>query len=242
MIYHFDDLSFCLLSVGTVKHTSGHFHVKARPHAAFALRLSGSACFTVAGEQFTSGTNEITYIPADTPYEADYTEGESIFVHLTACNYSHAENMAVDNPLYYKSVFTEMLDAWQKCDANRVKSLLFHLLHRLSEREKAATGDAAFLKCLSYIEEHYTEPEMTLTQAAHAGYISTATLRRRYRTYLGISPKEHLLKLRLSRALSLLGGGASVKEAAGLSGFSDEKFFARSVKRRYGVPPSAFRP
>ena len=239
MIYQNTDLGFCVVSVGPVLHKKGVFSVKARPYAALAFRLHGNASFHAEGKDFSSLAGDITFIPDGMGYEAEYTEGESIVLHLAGCEHRVAENIPGAGVPYVKEYFLNMEDAWKKCRINEVKSLFFRLLSLLEESEKRET-DAALAACLGYMEAHYTNPALSLAEIARAGFISEATLRRKCAKHLSQSPKEYVIKLRLSHGISLLHQGLSVYEAAKACGFSDEKFFSRTVKARYGIPPSAF--
>lgn len=239
MIYQ-EDLIFSVVSVGNVLHKKGSFSVKARPYAAFALRLKGHVTFEAEGKTFSSHAGDVTFIPDGMPYKAEYTVGESIVIHLSGCNYHACENISVSAFPYLKECFEKMATAWKERKTNEVKSLFYHLLAWMEEGKKRET-DASFEACLSYLETHFKDPSVTLGAVARAGFISESTLRRKFVQNLGIPPKEHLIRLRLAFAIGLLYEGATVSQAAKDSGFSDEKFFARTVKARYGIPPSAFR-
>ena len=240
MIYHVENLSLHPLQVGRVTHKEGHFSVKARPFAAFAYRLHGSASFRVGDIAFTSEAGDITYIPAFISYEADYTEGESLVLHMRACNYQVSENIRPSGSSFLLGLMEEMEAAWQRSEPLLVKSLFFRILHVLSESERQ-DRDEDILVVLRYLEEHLCDPSLLLTEVARAGFMSVATLRRKFEKHFGISPKEYLIRRRLDRGISLLIGGAAVSEAARACGFRDEKFFSRTVKAHYGVPPSAIR-
>ncbi len=240
MIYHFDTLSFQILSAGHVLHEQGSFSVKERPCAAFALRIAGTARFRVGEAFFVSEPGDITFIPDGLPYEAEYTDGESIFVHFTDCNYRVCENIKAHAMPYLERRFEDMAEAFARHDVYEVKSMLFHLLHLLAQNEKSVR-DEGFAASMRYMEEHFADASLSLGAVARAGFMSEATLRRKCNAHLGTSPLEHLLKMRLEHGMTLLCSGVSVRDAAHACGFSDEKFFARTVKRRYGEPPSAFR-
>lgn len=239
MIYQNTDLGFCVVSVGPVLHKKGVFSVKARPYAALALRLRGSASFRADGKDFTSLAGDITFIPDGVGYEAEYTEGESLVLHLLGCEHRRVENIRRAGAPYIKEYFLDMEETWKRRRVNEVKSLFFRLLSLLEESEARET-DAALAACLGYMEAHYTNPSLSLAEIARAGFISEATLRRKCAKHLSQSPKEYVIKLRLSHGISLLYQGLSVCEAAKACGFSDEKFFSRTVKAHYGIPPSAF--
>ena len=241
MLYHFEPFSFDIFSVGHVMHKKGTYSVEARPYSAFSLRIAGDATFFCDGVRTLSSVGDITFIPAGMPYEAVYSDGESIFVHLTGCNYHAFENIATESLAYSRQKFEEMAEAWSFHRVYAVKSIFYHILALLAEREHGARKEGGFRECLRYMEMHFASHSITLGDVARAGFMSEATLRRKFHEVLGRSPKEHLLKLRLTRGITLLGEGMAVKDAAFACGFSDEKFFSRTVKKQYGAPPSAFR-
>ena len=72
--------------------------------------------------------------------------------------------------------------------------------------------------------------------------MSASGLQRAFLQHFGSSPKQYVIKLRLHKALQLLvENKLSVKEVAFACGFSDEKYFSRAFKAKYGYPPSQLR-
>ena len=91
------------------------------------------------------------------------------------------------------------------------------------------------------MEEHYCDPGMDMETLYGMSFISASSLQRPFEARFGISPKQYLNKLRMNRALELLmENKLSVKEIALVCGFSDEKYFSRAFKKKYGYPPSHF--
>ena len=71
------------------------------------------------------------------------------------------------------------------------------------------------------------------------GYISVSTLQRKFSEYFAISPMQYLLRLRMSKALELLiANKLPIRDVALACGFSDEKYFSKAFRLRYGYPPS----
>lgn len=78
-----------------------------------------------------------------------------------------------------------------------------------------------------------------LAREVHVGY---STLRRRFKQATGYSPKEYILRVRLSRAKELLTlTSQSVTEIARAVGFDDPYYFSRLFRRKEGVSPLRFR-
>ena len=65
---------------------------------------------------------------------------------------------------------------------------------------------------------------------------------RAFLQHFGVSPKQYIIKLRMNKALQLLvENKLSVKEISFLCGFSDDKYFSRAFREKYGYPPSQLR-
>ena len=83
---------------------------------------------------------------------------------------------------------------------------------------------------------------LTLNDLADAAGCSPATLIRKFRIHCKCTPMQYLIGLRLDCARDLLlDKNLSVRETAELCGYSDPKFFSRSFRRKFGVPPSEIR-
>ncbi len=79
----------------------------------------------------------------------------------------------------------------------------------------------------------------TMAAAVHLGASSFA---RRFKESFRLAPYAYVMECRLDRARRLLSGPQhSVKEIAGMCGFSDQAHLTRLFVRRYGTTPSAFR-
>lgn len=69
--------------------------------------------------------------------------------------------------------------------------------------------------------------------------MSVSSLQRAFNKYLRVSPEQYLIRLRMNHALNLLTmNELSVKEIAFACGFTDEKYFSRAFKKKYGYSPS----
>lgn len=241
MIFLFDELCFQILSVGHFKHESGLFQIKKRPFAALSLRICGTARFELDGQKFVSMPGDVLFIPSDTDYTVDYSVSESIVLHLTDCNYTHAENLSFHAEVFLRKRFEQLLEAWRKNQSVfRLKAEVYSLLCDMSTLAKPRS-DAHLNDCLAYLEEHFCSASLRLNDLCHAGSFSESSLRRAFYQSFGLSPKQYILEKRLRFAASLLAEERmSVKEAAFATGFTDEKYFSRCMKKKYGVPPSAF--
>ncbi len=80
-----------------------------------------------------------------------------------------------------------------------------------------------------------------IKQLAARHYISLSTMNRRFKLYLGLSPKKLLDSEKLSAAAKRLSNGATVTEACFSSGFSDCSYFIALFKKKFGETPYKYK-
>ncbi len=94
---------------------------------------------------------------------------------------------------------------------------------------------------LTTLHRAYNKP-ITLNQLAGYCSVTPEYLCRLFRRYLGVTPWQHLERLRLKVANYLLQEtGLSVADIAFLVGFNDLRHFQRLFKRAYGKTPNSVR-
>ena len=243
MIYNFYNLTFQILTADRFVHKKGFYNVAGRPYASLSFRISGQGNFKINGTNFISSPGDILFIPENQGYEVDYSGGASIAVHLIECNYKNFENIsAKNNYKYFLNAFSEISDMKSELNnINAIKSSVYNILQSISDNESLNANDKSFKKCLSFINMNYSDPNISIKEVCRAGNISEATLRRKFQKHYGISPKQYLLKCRLSKAIGMLiRNEYTVKEISWNCGFNDEKFFSKTIKKHYGIPPSKF--
>ena len=243
MIYNFDALSFQILTIARFSHKNGYFCVKERPFAALSLRVSGTGQFKIEGKHLSVKPGDVLFIPGDTPYEVEYSVSESIVIHLHDCNYREAEVFCPKDSAEILAAFSGLLEGWRSNrSANGAKAGVYGILEKMESERKTPTEDPAFEKCIRYIERHFCDPTLDIRAVCDEGFISVSSLQRAFLRHFGISPMQYVIKLRMDKALKLLAENKrSIKEIAALCGFSDEKYFSRAFKGKYGYPPSDMR-
>ncbi len=91
---------------------------------------------------------------------------------------------------------------------------------------------------ISYIDENYMK-EISLDKIARNMYLSPVYISKIFKEETGESPINYLIKIRLSRAKTLLEEGHhSVKDVAKSVGYADAYYFSKLFKKYYGYPPS----
>lgn len=187
-----------------------------------------------------SGPGDVTFLPENLSYYVEYDGGECIAVHLCDCNYEAIENITPKNVGEIKEIFLELLslkDDFEK--SNEKKLLVYKILQLLYDQSRDDDSETLIRRSLKYINEHYSDASMDISDICKYVNTSEATLRRRFKAHFGMPPKQYLVKTRINKATALLiSGEKTVKEVAVECGFSDEKYFSRCIKKTYGVSPS----
>ncbi|HLL23750.1 MAG TPA: AraC family transcriptional regulator, partial [Kofleriaceae bacterium] len=96
-------------------------------------------------------------------------------------------------------------------------------------------------RALAHIEAHLLD-HVRVTTLARIAATSTSTLLRMFRSELGCSPAAYWRNRKLDEALLWLRGGRSVADVANRAGYENPTAFGFAFRRRFGRPPSTFRP
>jgi two-component system response regulator YesN len=98
------------------------------------------------------------------------------------------------------------------------------------------------LKAVQYMEEHYLNPDLSLQEVADSVGMSIAYFSRSFKEEMNISFVQHLIKLRMEKAKSLLEDpNFKTVDIAYHIGYSDYPHFSKTYKKNYGISPSEYR-
>ena len=91
---------------------------------------------------------------------------------------------------------------------------------------------------LTYIYENYAQT-VTLEDIAASAHISRSEAGRCFKTYMGCSPVEALIRYRLQTARRLLSEKSlTLQEISAACGFNSANYFGRAFKKAYGYTPA----
>jgi AraC family transcriptional regulator of arabinose operon len=112
------------------------------------------------------------------------------------------------------------------------------------ETNSAARGSKVperTLRALRFLESHLDEP-LTLKDLADQAHLSISRFSFEFSAFLGTSPMDYLLELRLRQAVHFLRDrNLSISEVADRTGFKDPFYFSRQFKKRLGRSPLQYR-
>ena len=102
-------------------------------------------------------------------------------------------------------------------------------------------GDEALSKALALIREDAHQP-LNIAELARTAGASRRALELRFRSHLGRSPHQELIRVRLDKAKTLLVGTTlPLAKIAELSGFGGPDNFSRAFRRETGISPREHR-
>lgn len=158
---------------------------------------------------------------------------------------------AVEDPEYYKKLFTELNTYYSTAireDEIMLQSRILELIYSLS-REARATASALNIrgfkrieieKALQYIHENLTE-SLTLQKMADIMSLSPVYFHNCFQTAVGKTLREYVEEQRIRRAADLLiTTEMTLTEIAYRCGFSSQSYFSFVFKRRMGITPRQY--
>lgn len=168
---------------------------------------------------------------------------------LFICTTTLASRAAMEGGLDLKTAY-QLSDLYlQKIEnsssVSSLKELTNTMLLDFTERTCKAkqTKDVPFdiWECIQYIRQNTHTPLRVEMLAANM-HISKSQLDRRFKTTLGFSPSEFILRCKLEEAKDLLlNTNHSISAISQLLCFSSQSHFSNTFKKNYGISPLEFR-
>lgn len=146
--------------------------------------------------------------------------------------YSRMAQTAVMRKAYQHTV--------QCCQIVEMLLLISQIVEERRTAPSSATS-ALVAKAVAYLQEHYTDPDLTVAQLARHTYSSREHLSRAFKDYTMESIHGYLTNLRMQRCRRCIAAGLSVLDACNESGFSNYSSFLKSFRNLYGITPSEYR-
>jgi YesN/AraC family two-component response regulator len=107
----------------------------------------------------------------------------------------------------------------------------------ISERKKNEQDNSLSRRVETYIETHFSDPDLNISITAQYFDITPSYLSSIYKKQTGRSLLDYITTMRMDRAEELLRENYSVLEVAGMTGYRDSNTFIRSFKKKKGVTP-----
>ncbi|GGD80822.1 helix-turn-helix domain-containing protein [Paenibacillus nasutitermitis] len=135
-------------------------------------------------------------------------------------------------------------EEWSSNPKQQFRALCRLLLRscRLTRERKQQRQQQDFEQYLRCVDEHYTDPQMSLTYLAERFNVTETYMSRRFKEYAGINFFEYLERKRIKGSkLLLTEKKLTVGEIAVSVGYHSANTFGRAFKRVTGLTPNAYR-
>lgn len=116
----------------------------------------------------------------------------------------------------------------------------FELFQLIADEKKRSPIPPDICRIMSFMEEHI-DKTLLMKDLAKSFGMSLPTLNAKFREYLHRTPYQHLIQLRMQRAVSLLESMPSIKEIAVRCGYPTPLHFSAEFKRCFGMSPRRYR-
>ena len=157
----------------------------------------------------------------------DGSKGAGISQEFALCAY-HA--------LYYAQSTVEVRDALARALEAAIECAESAPSQRYTSNHQAA-GDAK-----KYIENNYTNSDLTLSMIAEEVHLSTAYLGQIFTRTYGKGANEYITELRMTRAANLLETtNLTIQEISAKVGIQNQNYFYRLFKNYHGMTPTQYR-
>lgn len=118
-------------------------------------------------------------------------------------------------------------------------SLLYDILYRLSADSGAMSPHLS--RAVAYIENHFSQSELSNSELAEIAGISEVYLRRLFQKQFGVSPKQYILDMRIKKAEQFLTTNMRINDIAEKCGYASVYHFSRSFRQYTGASPTEYR-
>ena len=192
----------------------------------------GDLFFTLPAVSWTLETQDMQYLYVSFLGARANAVLEQLSVIAVNCVFSGFEHL--------KSWWLSGLDVCQEMSGMRSESILLFSLSEIGKQrfEGEKTNQSAAVVIRKYIDEHFTDPALTLESVGHGcgyhpKYVSTV-----FAKAFQVGFAEYLNTIRIQQACALMEQGmACIKDIAGMCGYKDAMYFSRVFKKQMNVSP-----
>lgn len=216
----------------------------AHPFPQIVIPLAGAMGITIGGERFSVGVGHCIIIPEGTEHRYSAPERSRFLVADMGSLPVNAESLkepcvAIGSSLM---AFCSYAEVQLTSSSDEVTgTLLFDLFQRLLEQQDfAARIDPRIMRAIQRMEEDLAQPH-SIESLADAAHLSVSQFKSLFKKHLDVSATEHLTKLRMEKARTLLRNtDYPISVVAADVGYDDASAFSRRFRSFFGQSPSEF--
>lgn len=220
----------------------------------------GETTLTILQKKYRLNTGDFAVIFPGLLHGYD-SSGHASIIHMTVFNVSQVQNFThelehfhpVSPVIVQKDLNQDILMSFTRLRSlvgsidPRIRNawlnlLMSYLLSELELAENTDTGDSGLIAdILEYLSAHYTEP-VTLESLSKELHVNKYYLSHTFSKKLNMSFSAYLNKLRVERAMMLLGTtDHSIESIGEMSGFETQRTFNRVFKKMALCTPREYR-
>lgn len=216
------------------------FVMNGRPRYGLSFCLGGKCTYYCNGKQYVSDATHAILIPKGAHYTSICDEGGDFPLIDFDCIEAPVTDFSVIKLSSPEGFFKDFERLQHTSGHAAALSRLYEILARLSLLERHPKSQIS--EALKYLEANYTDSSLDNARLAEAAGISEVYFRRLFSAEIGCSPKQYVLRLRLTLACRLLTEShRSITEIAERSGFTDIYHFCRAFKSFTAQTPTDYR-
>ncbi len=213
--------------------------------------LSGKMIYNHNGSEVVSDRHHAVFIPKGATYTYScIEEGRFPLINFdTAEGTAPSEFMVfeIDNADDYMHFFHELekiaLINPQNGHLKAIKIIyeILLLLHKTELKKESHTFES-IRPAVKFLQNNFSTPSLTNKVLAQKAMISEVYFRKLFKENFGVSPKQYIQDLRISKAKSLLQGNVcpTVSAVAEAVGFSNVYQFSAAFKKNTGFTPTEY--
>ena len=203
----------------------------------------GQITYTLEGREYVSGPGSAIILPKGKSYTLQCDETGTFFVINFECAEFLCDTFLL-LPIENVDVLVRDFSQMKKLsffERNRAKmmSLFYNLIHNVAMA--SAAGNNILLPAIKYLENNYCQPEITNKVLADQCEISEVYFRKLFTNFYGMTPRQYIIDIRISKARQLLTEGAlKINTISEKCGFSNPYHFSRLFKEKTGLTPTEY--
>lgn len=107
-------------------------------------------------------------------------------------------------------------------------------------QQNTTSKQANMVAVTQYLDAAYSDPSLTVKQVASAHFLSESRLSHLFKTSVGCSVYQYVIKKRLNKAKAMLRNGTPVTEVYAACGFKNYYGFYRAFRNEFGCSPKLY--